>query len=163
MATMPPLGLSSELEEQSFSRELAEANAQALRQERDDLLQKLRCAQRAQMLNDMQVRTLTNNLAEARRQLGGEGKNSAIAAPATLEEIVKSLVTFELEGLRNCSQEERVATKRRLLLRWHPDKNSSSGVGGADMATRVVQDLGQRMDVLNNCSEGGEEPAVNIS
>lgn len=138
--------LRAEVEQHSFAREAAEAGAKKMREERDELLQKLRCAERAQMTSDMQVRTLTNALAESQRLndlLQGEDKNSS-ATPSSLEDVVKTLVTFELEALRNGSQEERAAEKRRLLLRWHPDKNGASGAGGADLATRVMQEMQKR-------------------
>lgn len=135
--------LLAELEEQRAARELAEASAKKLREERDDLLRRLRCAERAQMLSDMQVRTLTNEVSESRRKLQEKGDRRAdkAASPASLEDIAKDIVTLELEQLKNCSPEERVSTKRRLLLRWHPDKNGGSGGGGGDLATRVVQEM----------------------
>jgi hypothetical protein len=134
------LRMAAELEEQRFALELADTQARKLREERDDLAQRLRCAERAQMLSEMQVRTLTTEVTEHRRKQGDK-KNSTLAPPTTLEDVVKSLVTVELEQLRNASAEERIATKRRLLLRWHPDKNRGSGGGGSDLATRVVQEM----------------------
>merc|ERR1711865_1350955 len=118
--------LTAELEEQKFARELVEVNAQKLREDRDNFSSRLRKAERAQMMSDMQVRTLTSEL--------------------TSEDVVKSLVNVELGQFKSCSHEERVATKRRLLLRWHPDKNSGSGSGGSDLATRVVQEMQSRSE-----------------
>jgi len=137
--------LAAELEEQCFARELAEGSFQKMKQERDALMQRLRSAERSQMLAEMQVRTLTNEVNEARlqRQLDDAGIQTTAT---TLEEVVKTLVTVELEQLRSCAADERVATKRKLLLRWHPDKNSSSGGGGSDLATRVMQEMQSRSE-----------------
>jgi hypothetical protein len=135
-----------ELEEQRFARELVEAHAQKIREERDELMGRLRKAERAQMLSEMQVRTLTNEVSEARRRCSTGSSSLNPGPPSTIEDVVKSLVTLELEQLRNCLSEERVATKRRLLLRWHPDKNSGCGGGGSDLATRVVQEMQSRSE-----------------
>merc|ERR1711865_475796 len=137
--------LTAELEEQKFARELVEVNAQKLREDRDNFSSRLRKAERAQMMSDMQVRTLTSELTDARK-IKGERANSNVGPPSTLEDVVKSLVNVELGQFKSCSHEERVATKRRLLLRWHPDKNSGSGSGGSDLATRVVQEMQSRSE-----------------
>lgn len=134
--------LSAEVEEQRFARSLAEAQRKKIQEERDDFMRRLRCAERAQMLSDMQVRTLTSDLAEAKRQADTQRRHNREVVPSSLEDIVKALVTHELGQMRTCSPEERASTKKKLLLRWHPDKNS--GVGCGDLLTRVLQEMQTR-------------------
>jgi len=141
--------LSLEVEEHRFARGVAEGQRKKLQEERDDFMRRLRCAERAQMLSDMQVRTLTSEVAEARRQAAGnERRQSKEITPSSLEDIVKALVTYELAQIRTCSPEERASTKRKLLLRWHPDKNT--GVGCGDLLTRVVQEMQTRNEWISS-------------
>lgn len=142
--------LKGRLHEERLARCTAEELAAAsgselgsLQQEREDLTRKLRHAERAAMATEMQVRTLQSELENARRKLA-----AAPAAPcrslSSMDEVVRALVTLELGKLREASDAEKAAEKRRLLLRWHPDKNSGGGGGGGDLATRVLQEIHSR-------------------
>eukprot|EP00928_Gymnodinium_smaydae_P029676 TRINITY_DN22284_c0_g1_i1.p1 TRINITY_DN22284_c0_g1~~TRINITY_DN22284_c0_g1_i1.p1 ORF type:complete len:331 (-),score=71.61 TRINITY_DN22284_c0_g1_i1:174-1166(-) len=51
----------------------------------------------------------------------------------------KVIAEFEAEPLRACADEERAALKKRLLLKWHPDKQPSSD--HAALSKRVMQEL----------------------
>merc|ERR1712157_205527 len=95
------------------------------------------------MASDMQVRALTSEVAQARSAQQQQKCNGVPLIPANLEDIVSALVTFELRQLSACSPQERILTKRRLMLKWHPDKNHASG-GCGDLATRVVQEMQSR-------------------
>jgi len=152
--------LAAELEEQRRCRRLAEAEAlraaaeaAKLREEQGDLLRKLRCAERATMASDMQVRGLTSELAEARKaqRRNSEGSpkfGESSWAPKSIEDVVSALVTLELRQLRTCPTQDRSAAKRKLLLRWHPDKNGVGAMHGgcADLATRIVQEMQSRAE-----------------
>eukprot|EP00927_Polykrikos_kofoidii_P070845 TRINITY_DN67223_c0_g1_i1.p1 TRINITY_DN67223_c0_g1~~TRINITY_DN67223_c0_g1_i1.p1 ORF type:complete len:494 (-),score=72.56 TRINITY_DN67223_c0_g1_i1:158-1639(-) len=155
--------LSGTVEDQRISRQLAEAEAlrartevASLREEHAEMHTRLRSAERATMLSEMQVRALTSELAQlkqtaaAAQQEASRGGNAArcmggLMPAACLEDVVASLVTLELGPLSSCSPQERSAAKRRLLLKWHPDKNGGVGGGAcSDLATRVVQELQSR-------------------
>lgn len=133
--------LRRELLEERAARSLAEEEAASaaldasrLRHECSDLLQRLRIAERATIASKMQVRQLLSSQSEldqaALRRLG----------PKNFEEVVSALVNVEMRQLNLCAAEDRAAAKRKLLLRWHPDKNSGSG-GCSDLAKRMVQEM----------------------
>lgn len=54
-------------------------------------------------------------------------------------ELVKRLAEMEVEGLLSADLQERARLRRRLLHKWHPDRNLNVA-----LATRVMQEL-QRM------------------
>mmetsp|Transcript_91012 Transcript_91012/g.161199 ORF Transcript_91012/g.161199 Transcript_91012/m.161199 type:complete len:623 (+) Transcript_91012:85-1953(+) len=58
------------------------------------------------------------------------------------EEVVRQMAEFECGPLRQCSSESRVAIKKKLLLKWHPDKQPS--MENAALATAVMQELQNR-------------------
>jgi len=131
--------LSSELNEQRLARRNAEADkvasdaaAAQLREEREELVRRVRCAERATMERDMQVRRLTSELT----------KLKAMQRPQTCRSTANLRCAVGV-GLRHSPTclEDRASMKKRLLLRWHPDKNGV-GVGGcSDLATRVMQEM----------------------
>ncbi|CAE8649776.1 unnamed protein product, partial [Polarella glacialis] len=136
--------LRRELDEQRFARSRAEAEAKSLSAEverlgedREDILRRLRSAERATMASDMQVRQL---LALAEREKVQSPSRRDLAAKS-IEDVISSLVSLELRQLSSLPSQERAAAKRKLLLRWHPDKNVGSGGGCSDLANRVVQEM----------------------
>lgn len=146
--------LTSELNEQRLARRNAEAERlgvalelSSLRQEREELTRRLRCAERTTMERDMQVRALTSELAKMKgtQRTGSRSGISRCAdrmsGATCLEDVVSSLVNLELQQLGRCTPQDRAAMKKRLLLRWHPDKNSGGGRGCGDFATRVMQEM----------------------
>lgn len=56
------------------------------------------------------------------------------------QDAISALVTMEVKQLHGLSSEDRQLVKRRLLLRWHPDKNAGTGAGN-DLAKKVMQGL----------------------
>jgi len=113
----------------------AEREAESLcSEELADLTRRLRAAERATMASEMRVRSLTGEFEEARASL-----QRAKGKCASVDDVVGGLATLELASLRACMPQEKVAEKRRLLLRWHPDKNRGDGCG--DIATRVLQEM----------------------
>lgn len=56
------------------------------------------------------------------------------------QDAISALVTMEVKQLHGLSSEDRQLAKRRLLLRWHPDKNAGNGAGN-DLAKKVMQGL----------------------
>eukprot|EP00434_Breviolum_minutum_P041179 symbB.v1.2.036628.t1/scaffold5213.1/size29773/1 len=93
----------------------------------------LRNAERERMSSEMQVRQLSADLQHARRGLEP-------MEMTTLEDAISALVTMEVKQLHGLSSEDRQLAKRRLLLRWHPDKNAGNGAGN-DLAKKVMQGL----------------------
>lgn len=135
--------LSAEVEEQRLLRQLAECEVSKLRTEADELRRLLRGAERSAMTSEMEARRLASELDEARRQQPKVRHSvSHIFSAKCLEEVVSALATLELNQLSSLSQQERAAAKRRLLLRWHPDKNGTGG--GGELATRLMQELQTR-------------------
>merc|ERR1712232_1116464 len=51
---------------------------------------------------------------------------------------VQQIAELEVGPLRDCPVEERDALKRKLLLKWHPDKQPSAG--HSEIAKRVMQE-----------------------
>ncbi|CAE7869173.1 unnamed protein product [Symbiodinium necroappetens] len=129
--------LKRELEKEREARRAAEATAKQavgtaneLKQECSLLQQQLRSAERRTMALEMQGRQLSTDLQRAACQ----------TVAKSLDEVVSELVALELRQLRGLTAAERAGAKRKLLLRWHPDKNSGNG-GGNDLAKRVLQEL----------------------
>lgn len=60
-------------------------------------------------------------------------------AAAPREEVVRQMAAFECGPLRRCTSENRIAIKKKLLLKWHPDKQPS--MENASLATAVMQEL----------------------
>mmetsp|Transcript_81274 Transcript_81274/g.161289 ORF Transcript_81274/g.161289 Transcript_81274/m.161289 type:complete len:381 (-) Transcript_81274:90-1232(-) len=151
--------LSSELNEQRLARRNAEADkvasdaaAAKLREEHEDLVRRVRCAERATMERDMQLRRLTSELTKLKAMQRSQTCRSSANlrcslgvgfrhSPTCLEDAVAMLAAHELQQLADCAPQDRASMKKRLLLRWHPDKNGG-GVGGcSELATRVMQEM----------------------
>mmetsp|Transcript_70572 Transcript_70572/g.132056 ORF Transcript_70572/g.132056 Transcript_70572/m.132056 type:complete len:272 (-) Transcript_70572:129-944(-) len=165
------LELTAEVEEHRLARKLAEADAteavmaarqaqedsrraaaeaaasaaqvEQLQQEREALRSRFRGAERATMASDMKVRALTAELNKAKADNAKNGSSNvrSVLEASSLEEVIQALVSLELRTLTAAAPEERVAEKRRLLLRWHPDKNASGGGASGELATKVIQEL----------------------
>eukprot|EP00747_Dinoflagellata_sp_TGD_P186376 gnl/TRDRNA2_/TRDRNA2_43373_c0_seq1.p1 gnl/TRDRNA2_/TRDRNA2_43373_c0~~gnl/TRDRNA2_/TRDRNA2_43373_c0_seq1.p1 ORF type:complete len:582 (+),score=112.61 gnl/TRDRNA2_/TRDRNA2_43373_c0_seq1:112-1746(+) len=129
----------------------------ALLEERYELCRRVRDAERAVMASDMHGRALESKLANLQqlaalsKEAGVDvAKSPTVAAPSSLDDVVSALVSLEIDPLRNCSAKERMAAKRQLLLKWHPDKNGGSGAGGGLLATRVMQELQDQPEWLES-------------
>lgn len=59
-------------------------------------------------------------------------------------DLAKRVAEVEAAPLKRSSVEERASLRRKLLLKWHPDKQPS--LEHAELATRVMQELQQRPD-----------------
>lgn len=77
----------------------------------------------------------------AHRDRGACGATEAPLSTALLSEqqsFIRRLVAIEAEALQGVSSdEERARARRRMLAKWHPDKNAHS----AEFATQVLQEL----------------------
>ncbi|CAK9110806.1 unnamed protein product [Durusdinium trenchii] len=115
------------------SLELAE-----LREQCSELQRLLRTAERDKIASEMQLRQLSADLQHAKTfAWSDDGERK----PRNLEEVVSSVVALEIKELQGASSpEERAVAKRKLLLRWHPDKNSGNGAAN-DLAKRIMQEL----------------------
>jgi len=68
---------------------------------------------------------------------GQKRTHSRVQASATSRSsIIEGIAALECEPLRCCNPEERAALRRKLLLKWHPDKAPSAS---KDLATNVMQ------------------------
>lgn len=78
---------------------------------------------------------LKKELSEARR---------ALAAPLCVsrEAVVKQMAGFECQPLQSCTPSERAALKKKLLLKWHPDKQPCHK--HVTLSTQVMQELQNR-------------------
>jgi len=68
----------------------------------------------------------------------------APAGPPSTDDMVRHLARKECEALRKCDMADRQAIKKKLLLKWHPDKQPSANHSG--LATQVMQEI-------QNCEE----------
>jgi len=59
-------------------------------------------------------------------------------------DVVKHLARLECEPLRHCLPSERAVLKKKLLLKWHPDKQPSQQ--NATFATHVMQSMQNEME-----------------
>lgn len=72
-------------------------------------------------------------------------RRSAAARPSpSREELVRHFAELECEPLRLCSDQCRAALKKKILLKWHPDKQPSAEHAG--LATQVMQELQNRCE-----------------
>lgn len=64
------------------------------------------------------------------------------AAPAGREEIVRQVAELECGPLRQCASQDRAVLRKKILVKWHPDKQPSSDHSA--LATQVMQELQNR-------------------
>lgn len=72
------------------------------------------------------------------------GKGRTPVRNPSQDDVVQHLAKRECEPLRNCSMVERQAIKKKLLLKWHPDKQPSANHSG--FATAVMQEIQNRAE-----------------
>lgn len=70
-----------------------------------------------------------------------EAQSRAPTSPGQ-EEIIRKLVELECEPLRQCASDDRAALKKKILIKWHPDKQPSCD--HVAFATQVTQELQNR-------------------
>jgi len=63
--------------------------------------------------------------------------------PPSRDAVVQGIAELECEALRRCPEEERAPLKRRLLLKWHPDKAPGANRELATKVTQAMQNLPQ--------------------
>jgi len=85
------------------------------------------------------LRALREKLARAE---AAEQQRRSRTASCTKEELVKRLAEFECKPLRSCDQQGLAALRKKILLKWHPDKQPSQD--HAALATQVMQELQNR-------------------
>lgn len=66
-------------------------------------------------------------------------QSSSGVPPLTPSATAKAIAELEGGPLEQCSGQDRDALKKKLLLKWHPDKQPSAVHG--DLATKVMQEL----------------------
>lgn len=89
--------------------------------------------------------TSINN--DLERQLRRLRKSPAMASPRSClgnDRLATHMAGAECGPLRNCAAEQKAALKKKLLLKWHPDKQPSAD--HSTFATRVMQEM-------QNCAE----------
>lgn len=93
-----------------------------------------------QQLHDAKV-------AAARAVTAAADRISVTASPSCLE-LAKHVAEFECEPLRKvaAASDERLVLKRKLLVKWHPDKQPSAA--HVALATQVMQELQNRPEWL---------------
>jgi len=122
-------------------RQEAESAAAALRQE----LQREREASARQREEAARERArqrdeAARESARLRKQL--HAAEQMARAPPSRDDVVGTLARLECEPLRSCSSQDRASLKKRLLLKWHPDKQPS--VQHVDLSKMVMQELQNR-------------------
>jgi len=78
------------------------------------------------------------------QRAGAAGDTPSPAEARPDLEFVRSLATLEVSPLRQCTADDREALKKKILLKWHPDKQPSAE--HKCLATQVMQEL-------QNCAE----------
>jgi len=66
----------------------------------------------------------------------------APAGPPSTDDMVRHLARKECEALRKCDMADRQAIKKKLLLKWHPDKQPCAK--HSCLATQVMQEMRNR-------------------
>jgi chromosome segregation ATPase len=79
---------------------------------------------------------LERKLKEMRR---GMSTSRSHRGQCSLDELAAQLAAAECVPLGRCSADDRANLKKKLLLKWHPDKQPSSE--HSSFATRVVQEM----------------------
>lgn len=90
---------------------------------------------------------LKAQLQETRAQLSRARQQASVPKPPprpSREMMVQNMAELECQPLRHCNGEMRAALKKKLLLKWHPDKQPSQD--HAALATAVMQELQNRYE-----------------
>lgn len=66
-------------------------------------------------------------------------QNQAARATATDAQAIRQLARMECRPLSGCTPEEKAAMKKRLQLKWHPDKQPSAA--HTTTATQIFQEM----------------------
>jgi len=90
------------------------------------------------------ISELERNYQQQQRQQTTTSRQPAPAATPTRAAMAKHIAELECAPLRGCAAEESPALKKKLLLKWHPDKQASPE--NAALATQVVQELQNRRE-----------------
>jgi len=127
-------------------KEEKDMEVQAERRKREDAERQVNFLRRRSQVADQALRenqTLKQQLREA------EDRQAAAAVPSR-EEVVRQLAELECGPLRLASSEERMSVKKRLLVKWHPDKQPSAD--HVPLATQVMQELQNRPEWAGTCT-----------
>lgn len=83
----------------------------------------------------------SKEIARLRRELQ-EARASKLPRASSQDEMVRQVAALECLPLKRAGKDERPTMKKRLLLKWHPDKQISTD--NASFATQVTQELQNR-------------------
>jgi len=105
---------------------------------RGQLLEKVK-----KLEQELDQRQLPQASSSARQGIGALlGFGSGASAAPSEEQVVRGLVDMELQALRAAKDgESKTGLKKRLLLKWHPDKCVNT-----TLATRVLQEMQTRRE-----------------
>mmetsp|Transcript_83431 Transcript_83431/g.232693 ORF Transcript_83431/g.232693 Transcript_83431/m.232693 type:complete len:560 (+) Transcript_83431:67-1746(+) len=88
----------------------------------------------------LRICALEDDVENLREQLADERRTRRTTPPAwTREDMVRRLAELECVPLRYCDRQGRPALRKRIFLKWHPDKQPSPD--HASLATAVMQEL----------------------
>ncbi|CAE8685995.1 unnamed protein product, partial [Polarella glacialis] len=126
--------------------------------DRADKLNDQKAAKDLEILKERRLRIEAENRAALLRQRHNEvvqenyflqqqlrrAEQQKARQPPTREEVVRQLAKFECAPLQECDHQDRASLKKKLLLKWHPDKQPSCT--HASLATQVMQELQNRAE-----------------
>lgn len=82
-------------------------------------------------------------IARLRRELQEARAGQAMREPSQ-KEVVQRVAALECQPLKSAGQDARAAMKKKLLLKWHPDKQI--GTDAAAFSTEVMQEIQNRCE-----------------
>jgi len=85
-----------------------------------------------------------------RRQWKASPPQAACVSPPSRQDydVARSIAEIECVPLRACYTNERPSLRKKMLLKWHPDKQPS--LGHADLAKKVMQEFQNRPEWLDS-------------
>jgi len=92
------------------------------------------------LLTVLEPAAASANAQRAHRQNHGYGGHSDQSL--SCEQLARQVAEFECGPLRESSMQARIALKKKLLVKWHPDKQPSAE--HVALATQVMQELQNR-------------------
>lgn len=88
------------------------------------------------------IRAAQQENARLKRRIRELEASLRIPRPVSREEIVQEIAEIEATPLRGSNSERRQVIKKKLLLKWHPDKQPTAD--HEELATQVMQELQNR-------------------
>lgn len=115
---------------------------------KDDLLLQAEAWRRVMEAENAELRQRLSNGDDAenvrlRRELEAVLAGQAAREPSR-QEVVRWVATLECLSLKSVGQVKRVAMKKKLLLKWHPDKQI--GAESASFSKEIMQEMQNSLD-----------------